>query len=199
MKKPFLILSALLMSISLFAQDGGKLREVGLTTSNLSNFGLTYRVGTSEKLWRFNVADIRANLTGDDSDNGVTSTTSEYGIGFRIGREKRKSLGSNLESRLGVDFSGNFSSSSYRTKSGGQTGNVRNQSEWGLGVNLVAGLNYVIKEKFVIGAELLPGLAFRQQNVESSSNGTDFSNQSISRISLAGNNRLALLSFAVRF
>lgn len=68
-----------------------RIREGGLTFSGLNNFGLTYRVGKPEALWRFNAMSIDAARRDIDfPDHNETETNS--GLQFSIGREFRKNL-----------------------------------------------------------------------------------------------------------
>ncbi|HLT75286.1 MAG TPA: hypothetical protein VKZ68_09370, partial [Ohtaekwangia sp.] len=85
-----------------------RIREGGFTFSGLNNFGLTYRVGKPEALWRFNAMSIDAARRDIDfPDHNETETNS--GLQFSIGREFRKNLAEKLQFRYGFDASLSYS------------------------------------------------------------------------------------------
>jgi len=54
MKKTFLILLTIASTFSISAQEKTKQKEVGITFSNLNDFGLSYKFGNSNSVWRIN-------------------------------------------------------------------------------------------------------------------------------------------------
>ena len=89
-------------------------------------------------------------------------TSKSFGFAIAVGKEFRTSVTDNLELRYGLDLSFNYSSLK-RTEDDKTSNNNDIETVSTLyepGVNLVFGLNYVIKESFVIGAEILPGVVY---------------------------------------
>lgn len=80
------------------------------------------------------------------------------GLSARLGREYRKNISEKLELRLGADlsFTYNRSKYDYNDKSINNNDILRKQTTYGPGINLVLGLNYVLNDKFIFGAEILP-------------------------------------------
>jgi hypothetical protein len=158
MKKTTLIIIVLTFS-TMFTkgQTIDKQKEIGLIFSSLNNFGITYKTGTKEALWRFSTLFIKGS---DNSHNYSTwkDTGNSFGNGIRIGKEKRKNIAKNLDFRYGFDLTFSYyhektATDNYIAPSNNQT-NITNR--YSPGMNLLIGINYWISEKFVMGAEILP-------------------------------------------
>jgi hypothetical protein len=161
MKKSFLILTALSLSFFLTAQGQSRQREIGIVFNNLNNFGLTFRTGTEKALWRFTTLHLSGGNMTQNGDSSETKTKSA-GFGLKIGREYRKTIIGNLEFRYGVDLSFNYSNSKndVNDKSIANQDILLKVTMYQPGINLVLGFNYVIHEKVVIGAEVMPYFSY---------------------------------------
>lgn len=104
---------------------------------------------------------INGNELTEVTDNWEKNSNS-FGLAIAIGKELRNSITNNLELRYGVDLSFNYSSvkRTIDDKSSSNNDLEIGSTTYRPGVNLVFGLNYVIKDNFVIGAELLPGITY---------------------------------------
>lgn len=199
MKKLILIFVVLAMPLLVIGQENSKQKEVGLIFSSLDNFGLTFRMGDTKSVWRFNALA----LTGNNQNE--ISYSSEYkvrnlGVSFRIGKECRKALVENLELRYGVDLS--FGYSNYETSLDDKTinnfdMNIKRKT-YEPGFNFVFGLNYVIKNQFVIGAELLPSFSYIGGTQNQYNNGTNVK-ADISGFRYGLSNTSAVVSLLYRF
>jgi hypothetical protein len=149
------------MSYFSMAQETIKQKEIGLVFSSLENFGLTFRTGTDKSLWRFNTLFISGG-TYDQVADSSSNKNSNAGFGIQLGREYRKVIVENLELRLGVDISFSYSKvkSEYEDKTVNDYDRLNEQTRYMPGINLVFGLNYVLNEKMVIGAEILPNFSY---------------------------------------
>ena len=161
MKKSFIILLLLSMPCMLIAQEKIKQKEIGLTFSNLDNFGITFRTGTDKSLWRFNTLFLSGNSNERTADSALYKRT-DTGIGIQAGKEYRKVMARNFELRFGVDLS--FAYSKQKSKTDANTNDpnyhIYESTAYIPGVKLVLGLNYVLNSNLVIGAELLPGISY---------------------------------------
>jgi len=157
MKKSFWIFMILSMPLCLMAQEKTKQKEVGLVFNDLNNFGLTYKTGTNKAMWRFNTLLITGDKEKNESDDHERNYNS-FGFNMQLGREYRKVIVENLELRYGLDLSFRYHHSKDENtyNSGPDTDQLRKSTSYEPGINLVFGFNYVIKEKLVIGAEILP-------------------------------------------
>jgi hypothetical protein len=201
MKKITLLILTLSISLYTLAQENPKQKEVGLVMSSFNSFGLTYRFGNIKSLWRLNTLLIYGNEFNEEADS-LETTTNNSGLGFAIGKEFRNSITDNLEIRYGFDVS--FDYSTYkRTRDDKTTGNIDYETKnrtYSPGVNLVFGLNYIINEQFVIGAELLPGVSYSTGTRESYNWVTEENDiTNISQINYGISNTSARLTFLYRF
>jgi len=201
MKKTSLFILTIFLSFYSTAQDSPKQKEVGLVMSNFDNFGLTYRFGTSKSLWRLNTLFLRSNELSQVSDS-LEQASNSFGVGIAIGKEFRNPITNNLEFRYGVDLSFNYSSakSTIDDKTSSNNDRETGSTIYKPGVNFVFGLNYVIKDNFIIGAELLPGIVYSTGTRETYNFVTGENDISdISGFSYGITNTSARLSFLLRF
>jgi len=161
MKKLLLVFILPLASLTLYAQEASKQREVGLTFRSLDSFGMTFRTGTTRALWRFNTVFLSGNKETFSADS-VDSEASSSGFNLSIGREFRKPVNENLTLRFGADVT--FRYSKYRNQTNDKSivndDYISERTTYGPGIELVFGLNYALGKNFIIGAELLPSFQY---------------------------------------
>jgi hypothetical protein len=203
MKKSLMVLLCLSVPFFLIAQGVEKQKEIGLVFSNLDNFGLTFKTGTENSLWRFNTLFISGSTTEEKMDSSLQKSSSD-GFGIKFGREYRKSIVDNLELRFGADVSFTYakSKSNFDDQSVNDSDNKYEKTTYKPGVNLVFGLNYVVKENLVIGAELLPNFSYTigtEVDKNYYTNNEEEVNSDISGFNYGLSNTSVLLSLAYRF
>ena len=161
MKKLSLILLSLIFPFLLMAQEKTKQKEVGLLFSNLDNFGLTFKTGTNKSLWRFNTLYLSGNNNNQIADSIETNSNS-FGFNVQFGKEFRTTIAQNLEFRYGADLSFRFnhSESDRNDKTIDDSDRYFRRDYYEPGINLVIGLNYVINDHLVFGAEILPFVSY---------------------------------------
>lgn len=199
MKSLSFILALAFTSISLLAQEEPKptketkvkVQEAGLAFSNFENFGLTYKIGNQKSLWRFYTLYFSGdNLKGETGDRIVK--LNDYGIGFKIGKEFRKVIVSNLQLRYGFDILFDYSHYKFieNNDDPNASDDTRISNTYSPGIDFVIGLNYVIKDKLVLGVELLPYFSYNINFVR---------NNKTTGYSYGLSNSSALLSVSYRF
>jgi hypothetical protein len=162
MKKIVILLVALTLSTFIMAQEKTKVKEIGLTFRNLDQFGFSYKVGTEHSLWRFNAISLSGNSESENLDNDDNDRDSNhFGLGFSVGKEYRKLIAKNFEYRYGFDFSFSYKHSKIKRPSYSEYvshyGDITSKSNiYTPGINLVLGVNYIISEHLVLGAEMMP-------------------------------------------
>lgn len=203
MKKSLLMLFCLSMSMFLMAQQPEKQKEIGLVFSNFDNFGITYKTGTAKSLWRFSYLNMSGNNMNQTQDS-LNSKQSNFGFGFRVGKEYRKEIANNLEMKFGADlsFSYSYSKSDFDDLSIRDYDDIASQSLFRPGFNLVFGLNYALNDNIVIGAEVLPSFTYTTGISKGEYNNND--NEKTVRNELSGfnyglSNNSVLLSLSYRF
>jgi hypothetical protein len=203
MRKLLLFSIGIAMSISIMAQEETKQKEVGLVFNSLNSFGLSYKTGSNTSLWRFNTLLISGNNTDYNADS-LDRNQSNFGFSISFGKEYRKPLVENLELRYGADLSFRYNKNS----------NIENdisimnydsefeRTTYSPGVKLVFGLNYVFKNKLIIGAEILPYFSY---TIGTETEDPRYDNQDvetktdISGFSFGLSNQSVLVSLAYRF
>ncbi len=202
MKKPLFALLIILFSTSFsFAQDKVKVREIGLTTSNFDNFGLTFRKGNEKSVFRFNLLNtsISQDNLPDLQDDELTTST--FGFGLRLGNEWRSSISEKFELRTGFDL-GYLYDQTKVERTDGLTQTVNQEvtlrtSEAGL--NFVFGFNFMVAENFILGGEILPALSLRNSERESRQGTVEITEKLQDTISFDLNSSSLNLSFIYRF
>lgn len=208
MKKIMILLIALATSTLAIGQEEKTelIKEVGLTFRNLDNFGFSYKIGRNQAFWRFNTVFMSGNNENKDFEYGHDLNTSAFGIGLSFGRETRKIIADGLEYRFGVDFSFNYSQSKGAIPSNSYSSYYNDSDDYEQtkknfftpGLNLVLGINYIIKEHLVLGAELMPYISYTSGE---SSIGENYNKKTTKQANFkyGVNSSSVLLSLAYRF
>lgn len=159
MKKTLLLSTFLFFTVISYGQD--RIREAGLTFQSLNGFGLNYKTGSTSALWRFNSMYLTA-YQQNEKDESTEQTERNAGISIRAGREYRKDIVDNLEFRYGFDIFASYNSQKYETRNilNPENGTIQNRKTFHPGVSAVLGVNYVINQKLIFGAEIMPGISY---------------------------------------
>lgn len=199
MKKTLII--ALVFSMSLYAVGQGKtkIKEVGLVFRSMNSFGLTYKMGSDRSLWRFNTLLINGHQRNETNENYLR-TYNSFGGSIRIGKEYRKEIFESLELRFGADLSFYFAQFESKTdyKTIENDDRLYKDTYFIPGINLVLGLNYVINDHLVIGAELLPTFRYYMKQSTSKNDGKEIKTDSYDFYNSLSNTSV-LLSLAYRY
>jgi len=199
MKKLSLLILALIMSFIVMAQEKTKQREVGLVFNSLNSFGLTYKTGNEKSLWRYTTLFMNGTysevISDDDSQNANDNNT---GMGLKLGKEIRKKINDKLDFRYGADLSFSYRQRYFKSSTREETSKT-----YIPGLNLVLGLNYVLNNHFIIGAELLPFLDYsigsRTEKYEVSDGTITNIEKDVKSISYGLDSSSAMLSILYRF
>jgi hypothetical protein len=123
------------------AQESGRIREIGVYTSDLSNFGLRYKWGTEKTRFRITAANFSLSTSDGSTD---------FGMGTSFGIEKPKPLSEKVELYYGGQVSASFYS-----------GDVDSYST---GVGFILGASCKLSESIYISCECVPALTFSSVN-----------------------------------
>lgn len=205
MRKIFIALASVMMSVSLFAQQPNCIKEIGLSFSSLDNFGLTFKFGREKSPWKigaFKISDTWAkekaiNLNGIELMN---INQKSKGLGLQIGKEFRNRIIDNVFFTYGPDY--NLTNYSMELK---EQSNEISEYEINydikyniheLGFNL--GLTYVYNDKIVLQAFMVPGIYYMKASgkFEEGNNLIESINQKGIEYSLNNN---MVMSIAYRF
>lgn len=140
-------------------QDKPKQKEVGIIFANLNNFGITYRIGNAPYMWRFRSLIFNGDNYKETGDVTINQRSS-IGGSLNIGREKRKVIAENFEFRYGVDIGLGIFEYKQESKTSSTNHSSSTQVFYEPTINAMIGLNYVVKDRLVIGAEILPSFTY---------------------------------------
>lgn len=201
MSRTILIMMLLCMSLSVMAQEKSGQQEIGLAFSNLDNFGLTFKTGTRNAMWRLNTLLVSGSDIEEISESEENSQNT-IGFGIGLGREYRKEIIEHLELRYGADLSFRYNKTEQNRIDKLDTNNdsYSKRITYQPGINLVLGLNYVINNTIVIGAELLPNFTYISgEQTQNDINSNEEIKTDISGFSYGLSNTSALLTLSYRF
>ena len=192
MKKIILFSLILFVGFRAFAQTDTvrKTTEVGLVFSNFNSFGLCYKVGNQNTLFRITVLSLTGASNNSNYSNytynGVNDTvpsapTSSFGAGLNIGFEKRKRVGDKLYFYYGLVLTSSYSESKTNVVTPTNYGNISyynlnndlvtesailnatsETNTWTInsGLGIVTGVAYKLSSHFSVGAELIPTVSY---------------------------------------
>ncbi len=165
--KKLLILIALsgCLTSQVIAQETPSLRyhEFGIIFSNLNNFGLRYKYGGEKTMLR--VSLLSMNLFSSNSSSQRNSDSSKlkqtgYGAGFRIGFDSKVPLFSTFSLLLGAEAGLSYQYIHYTQTLNGTTSNENTETALYPGISFIFGLNYILKDHLVFGAEINPTVSY---------------------------------------
>ncbi len=197
MKKFILSILALTIATSISAQEIPKTKEVSIIFNNLDNFGLSFKIGKENALWRVNTMLIDGG-TMEETMDSVISKTSSIGFMFGFGREYRKVIAKNLELRYGADVSFRYLNNKLDFNDN-ENIRVSTRTFYEPRFNLVFGFNYVIKDQLIIGAEILPYFSYTFGSMVDELNDDDKIETEISKIDYGFSNTSIVVSVGYRF
>ncbi len=209
MKKIIILFILCLFASTYFSQARKlKTKEASIIFYNFQNYGLMHKQGkeasegvAAEKLWRFRLLTGGYDINKQKNSSTTNTENSRIRFDFSVGREHRKSLNNNLNFIYGIELTGgiNFNDSKTFIEFNGKellTGGQKSTS-LSTGIIGVIGLNYLIKEKLLIGVELLPSAIYTKTNINPYLSNP--SSRTSDSFSFGFGNSSALLSVGLRF
>ncbi|MGB1040828.1 MAG: hypothetical protein ACPGVD_08150 [Flavobacteriales bacterium] len=153
-------------SLTSFAQESKKkIKEVGLTFYNLDNYGLIYKIGKEDRLWRFSA------LSGSLSTNAMsTATFTSFGFNFAAGRERRKAISEKIYFAYGIELTCGIAQNITNTDISKSLTIKENSVSPGL--TGILGFHYSPKNNWYIQADLLPSLRYFRVKTTSTYSGS---------------------------
>ncbi|WP_268123550.1 hypothetical protein [Roseivirga pacifica] len=185
------ILLLVLSVIPMLSQaQSEKSQELGLVFSGTSNFGLTYRFGKEQSLWRvelLQVTSLKRNLL---SGAEIEST----GFATTLGKEFRKPINDVLTFRYGLDLG--FSYYSFENESDNNRYKTTSTDPF---VQGVIGVNFKVSQQLLIGMEILPNIGYHVIKTEDEGDALPEPIYSETRIMSFQLNNLSRLSLVYQF
>lgn len=181
------------------AQESTKIQEIGGTTRSLSNFGVTYRIGNTHAVWRFDGLGINLGTNTRRTDY----VNQSFGAGLSIGREWRRPLGDRFELRSGFDLG--FAYSFFNLEQGSiiqDSEYAQKTIEYRPNFNGVFGFNFLFYEQLVLGFEVQPSVSYGiicRTEYNRSFDQESITTSNREAISIGVNTNSVLLSLSYRF
>jgi|AntRauTorckE6833_2_1112554.scaffolds.fasta_scaffold01455_6 hypothetical protein len=141
-----------------------KLNELGIAFSNLDRFGLTYKTGRNQSLWRFHRFVASGNLQklkASDIQTEAQHRNTDYTL--KIGRTKISEITENFEFRFGADWFYSYSQNKdeFNIVDDNSAEELNENVINSFGMNLVFGFHHSINNRILVGAEVLPYFSYR--------------------------------------
>ena len=192
MIKIFITFIFLVLGISVFSQDTpSNFNEAGLVFSNLNSFGIRYKYGNDNIMFRITSLVLNGTNTttsyNNYSNNGINgadisaSPSSSVGAGLNLGLEKIKWINNKSNFYYGFDWINSYTTSYSKSVTPNVStlnytdenneyvylttlyNNTSNSNTWTLssGIGFIFGLSYKLSDLFTLQAELEPSISYK--------------------------------------
>jgi hypothetical protein len=151
-QKCLLVFFCLLFGLSSFAQKKPTIHEVGLSITGGLNFGLVYKTGNENSVFRLQALFLNGAHKSTPSINNTNLNNNNYGFGISLGSEFRKNIAKNLFLIYG--FGAGVKYAGQESVNNGIIGSYKHI--FSPNINLIIGVNYVLKKHWVFSIETLP-------------------------------------------
>ena len=158
----FVLLACVIVPARAQEKPAQKFHEFGIIFSNLDNFGLKYKYGGQKTMLRVSLLSLNLGSNkqwGRDIDSNSIKQRN-YGIGFRIGLDHKIPLFSTFSLLIGGELGMNYNNGYYYSESKGAS--VSERKSWSISpvISFIFGLNYILKDHLVLGAEINPTVSY---------------------------------------
>jgi len=155
-----------------FSSYTQKTKEIGLLFSDVNSFGLTYRTGNQNALFRINTIVAQGSSISEDGGSS-TFDSSNNSFGLELGKEYRSAIDDKLDLRYGLDLNFNYNKSKSESEDRNDSNNdtISEIETFTPGLNLFIGLNYHLNDNILFGAEVLPSINYQFGERKSTNSG----------------------------
>lgn len=175
-QKKLLVFFCLLLGFTSFAQKKPTIHEVGLSTSSGLDLGFVYKTGKENSVFRIQTLLLNgSHLYQTNINNPSMNINSNYNsLAISLGAEFRRNIAEKLFLIYGFDVGVKYGRRNINSNVGvGDNSHVLSPN-----VNLVIGVNYVLKEHWVFSVEILPYFQY-DHIIQSGSNNANFTSNRI--------------------
>ena len=149
---------------SLMAQEkpAARYNEFGIIFSDLNNFGLRYKHGGEKTSLRVSVLTMNLTSLNQTSDQGSGGSLKDnlFGGGIRLGFDSKVKLFSTFCLLLGAEAGLSYHYQHYTGESDGITNDERKVTSLVPSLSFIFGVNYILKDHLVLGAEINPSFLY---------------------------------------
>lgn len=155
-QKCLLVFFCLLFGWNSFAQKNPTIHEVGLSISSGLDFGLIYKTGKEKSVFRLQTLFLNGMHQSQPNGNNTNVNNNNYGFGISLGSEFRQNIAQNLFLIYGFGAGVKYSGQNVVNN-----GLIEQYNHiFSPNINLVIGVNYVLKERWVFSIEALPYIQY---------------------------------------
>ncbi len=180
MKKiAFILFIVMILPVFTLAQEQlpAQKHEIGIVFSSFNNFGMVYKTGKKNTLFRARLLALDLGISSATSNKSDSTKTkhSGYGAGILLGFEKRVPIVKHLSFVAGLDAGVQYTYS--RTEFEYFTYSLDTQyKRWTISPVLsgVIGFSYTIKEVLVLSVELYPSVVYSFTKEKGTYQGSDY-------------------------
>ncbi|MCX6279803.1 MAG: hypothetical protein NT004_17170 [Bacteroidetes bacterium] len=198
----YLVVALCLITAKLTAQDAKapRVHQIGIQFNSLNSFGVHYKTGSEKTLFRVTLVALNAtqNYSWGRTQDSIDQKQRGFGAGFTLGFEKLIPLAKDFDFRWGLEVGSSYQYEKYNYSSYYPDSET---SYWSInpGVYLIIGVSYILKEHFVFGAEISPGVVYSYGKQKIISNGNMMKETTNNSFRFGLNSNSASLSVAYRF
>lgn len=141
------------------------IKEIGVQLNNLSDWGVVYRMGTERALWRFSAFGFGLDWHQTNDLMQVDDRGQSFQISAAVGHEWRKPIAEGFEFRYGTELGlGYAHDKTVMVDPNALTEGIQYPTtelrRGTVSLAAVLGINYVLYDEWVFGAELNPSLSY---------------------------------------
>jgi hypothetical protein len=173
MKKLLFLTMIFAMAISMATAQATtptrKHHELGFTFSSLNGFGLRYKTGSDNNLFRITAMQLfghHDDTYGREQDS-IDYKDRYYGANLEAGWEHRFEVAPSFFIALGADAGFTYSRTEHNSYVGTNE-NWTKRNTFGPSISLVTGATYVVKNRLVLSAEISPSVMYSRTIAETS-------------------------------
>lgn len=157
MKKIGVIILMFLVCININSQESVKQKEIGILFKNLDEFGLRFKFGANNARWRISTMFLNSG-NGTQTNPNYELENKNFGVNFRFGGEVGVPVNENYEFSFGFEGLFGYAKNEYKSSKTTDPNYFRDEINdiKNIGVNIIFGFSYLVNDKIIIGAELLP-------------------------------------------
>lgn len=162
-------LTFFILNISV-AQEKTRINEIGLYFTDFDNFGVRYKTGNDNLLFRITALSLNALKSRSQNEGGVYFNETISGLGFNLGIEKPIKVNEKFNLYYGAELRNSFF---YQKVDYGNPNQPEvKTNNFGIGLGFVMGVSYYLKPDIKISAELIPGINYNHNNSDGNKTNT---------------------------
>ncbi len=173
-KNIFALILLLCLAGNAFSQEKNKIREIGLHFTHLDSFGLRYKTGNENILFRITALSLMGGSITNELDDMISLKMAFAGFGLNLGFEKPVIIDDRFHFYYGGELLGNLIS--QKSEISGEIEEEEKIKNYQAGLGCILGFSYNLSERIKLSVEVVPSFSYqRTQHEEGHMSGYRFS------------------------